>query len=99
MGKTGHSITEQLREAIDGAGGQAAVHRAIEAATGATFRKPTLSEVCTGQRPSIETLALVARVTGYRFEIGPGTEIGTSRASRPIEEAKPARKRSAAGSR
>lgn len=86
MSESGKSITDQLREAIDGAGGQAEVYRRI-LASGASFRKPTLSEVYTGQRPSLETLVAVARATGYRFDIGGDTEIGTSRASRPSEEA------------
>ena len=86
MGKPPQSITDQIRDAIDGAGGQAEVYRKI-LATGASFRKPTLSEVYTGQRPSLETLQAIARATGCTFTIGRETELGTSRASRPSEEA------------
>jgi hypothetical protein len=92
MSKTPPSITDQLRAAIDSAGGQAAVmHRILGA--GGKIRRATMSELYGGQRPSLEALRDIAKVTGYRFEITGETELGTSRASRPSEASEEAQKR------
>lgn len=75
---TSPSITEQIRAAVEAAGGQAAALQKIRE-TGGKLTQPQLSRLCRGRRPSLETLGEIATALEVDFVITPRPDLGSSR--------------------
>lgn len=79
------SLADQIRGAVEAVGSQAELCRII-ARKGGSLTRARLSNLCGGQRPSVDTLADIAGATGRIIQIGPSTDVGVARPSHPCEQ-------------